>query len=88
VWLLGLLGLGALVVNDFRKGQDISILMILLVLALPRVVMTLRGRARSGTYYQIGHSTRLAVGAIYLGLLVFLVAMSWYLKQRGAPTFI
>jgi Zn-dependent protease len=88
VWLLGLVGLGALVVNDFRKGQDISILMILLILALPRIIATLRGPARAGPYYQIGRATQFSIGLVYLALLLFLVAMSWYLKHKGAPTFL
>jgi Zn-dependent protease len=89
VWILGLVGMGALVVNDFRHGQDVSVLMIMLILALPRVIVTLRSSAaRAHAYYRVHRLTAMAIGAAYLALLIALVGMTWYAKQRGAPVFV
>jgi hypothetical protein len=81
--------MGALVVNDFRHGQDVSVLMIMLILALPRVIVTLRSSAaRAQAYYRVHRLTATAIGAAYLALLIALVGMTWYAKQRGAPVFV
>lgn len=82
IWILGLIGLGWLVYEDFRSGQDFSILVILLVIALPRIIATLKGRARQGPYFQIGRAAPVLIGAAYLALLAVLIVGRWYTERK------
>ncbi|MGH7178344.1 MAG: site-2 protease family protein [Tepidisphaeraceae bacterium] len=82
VWILGLAGLGAMVVDDFRHGRDFSLLMVLLLVALPRVLAVLRGGARKGEYYNVGRAANLTIGAAYLVLLGLLAWLRWYTQGK------
>jgi Zn-dependent protease len=75
VWILGLIGMGGLAVRDIARGRDVSILILILVFALPRIAITLKTGARNGAYYQIGRRASATVAVSYLLLVGFLAAL-------------
>ena len=83
IWILGLAGMGLLIVVDIQAGQNVSIFVIILVVALPRIVQTLKPKGRSGPYYAIGRVAPVVIGAAYLSLLGLLICLIIYTGLRG-----
>jgi Zn-dependent protease len=77
VWITGLLGVVAWFANDFfRRGMINPILILLLVMAWPRVFTVLSQPQRRRTpYYQIGRRAKWAMGVAYAVLGVALYVM-------------
>ena len=68
-WVAGLVGLGWMLVGEFQSRQGPGILLIILIVALPRVIKTLKPSGRSGPYYAIGKSAPVLIGMAYIALL-------------------
>jgi Zn-dependent protease len=83
IWILGLVGMGLLIIVDIQAGQNVSIFVIILVVALPRIVQTLKPKGRSGPYYAIGRVAPVVIGAVYLSLLSLLLCLMIYTGLRG-----
>ena len=81
VWILGLLGMGALAADDLMHGQDVSILVLIVVIALPRIILTLQSGGRSGPYYQITRRATWTIATSYL-LLLALLGICYYITNR------
>lgn len=75
IWIAGLVGMGFLLFEDFQTGRNPSLLLIILLIALPRVIQTLKPKGRSGPYYAIGRVAPAVIGAAYLILLGALVGL-------------
>jgi len=78
VWVLGLIGLGAMVVDEMRAGGGSGMLIFILIIALPRILRTLKSGGRSGPYYAIGKVAPLVIGLAYLVLLGMLAGLRIY----------
>ncbi len=78
IWLIGLAGMGLMIVDEFRDKREPGVLLLILLVAVPRIVQTLKGKGRTGEYYRIGTASRVAVSAAYLALLGCLIALRWY----------
>jgi Zn-dependent protease len=78
VWVLGLGGLGWMLWGEFRSSSGPGILLLVLIVALPRIIKTLKPSGRSGKYYAIGKAAPIAIGAAYLTLLAALIGLRWY----------
>ena len=82
VWIPGLLYVVWWVVTDYRESGTINpILVLLLVMAWPRVVGILKAQNRKAPYYQIGWKAQWAMGAAYIVLAATLQVM--YLMAGG-----
>jgi Zn-dependent protease len=86
VWVLGLGGLGWMVYDDFRHQVESSMLLIILIIALPRIIRTLKSKGRSGPYYAIGKTAPVVIGAAYLALLAILIGLRWYTEHHLPKT--
>jgi Zn-dependent protease len=75
VWIPGLLVVVAWVVRDFLTGRFNPILILLLLMAWPRVYKVLTTRHSIEPYYQIGWRAKWAMGVAYVVLGVTLVVM-------------
>jgi Zn-dependent protease len=77
VWITGLLGVVAWLAHDFfRRGMINPILILLLVMAWPRVFTVLsEPRRRRTPYYQIGRRAKWAMGVAYIVLAGALAVM-------------
>jgi Zn-dependent protease len=76
VWITGLLGVFAWMASDFfTKGMINPILILLLLMAWPRVLGVLGGAHRREPYYQIGRGAKWAMGVAYVVLGVTLYVM-------------
>jgi Zn-dependent protease len=89
IWPIGFLVLLAVVVQQFyqaiRGGIWFSpVPLLILYFSFRRVWSTLRSGYRDDPYYRIPRKTSLAIGAAYLLLAVFLVAMLALTRQLGA----
>ena len=87
-WVLGLVGLGWMLLEEFRTQSGSGVLIIILVFALPHIIRTLKPRGRSGRYYAIGKIAPVAIGAAYLLLLLALIGLRWYTGRElpnGGP---
>lgn len=85
-WILGLLVLGGMVYSDIRQGRDVSILLLVLLISLPRVIATLaRPEYRRGAYYAITRRASWSIGVSYIVLLALLGVLMWYTGQIIQP---
>jgi Zn-dependent protease len=75
IWLPGLLATAAFTVWGILHGSTNFILILLLIYAWPRVKHVLANRGRMGAYYQISRRASVGMGAAYLALGLFLLAM-------------
>ena len=75
IWVLGLGGTVAMLVDEFKSGRGPGILLIVLIFALPRIIKTLKPSGRSGPYYAIGKVAPVVIGMAYLALIGVLLAM-------------
>jgi Zn-dependent protease len=82
IWILGLVGMGWMVMEDLKTGHQVGIFVLILIFALPRIVKTLKPKGRSGQYYAIGRMAPLVIGGAYLALLVLLVTLRMYCESR------
>ncbi len=82
VWVVGLCGLGWMVLDEFRTNQGSGILILILIIAHPRIIRTLNPAGRRGPYYAIGKVAPVVIGAAYLTLLAMLVGLRWYVEQH------
>ena len=78
LWVAGLCGAAWMLVNDFRSGAGPGILLLILIVALPRVIKTLKRSGRSGPYYAIGKTAPTLIGLTYLALLGLLIGFRQY----------
>ncbi|MBV8782474.1 MAG: hypothetical protein JO353_13845 [Phycisphaerae bacterium] len=78
IWILGLIGMGGMIVAELRDRREPGILLLILFVALPRIIRTLKPKGRSGPYYAIGKLAPAMVGVIYLLLLACLIGLRWY----------
>lgn len=85
-WILGLVALGAMVFDDIQRGRDASILILILLVSLPRVIMTLTNKQhRSGPYYNISKRASWSIGIAYILLLGILGILMWYTGRMIHP---
>ena len=82
IWLVGLAGIALLLVEQYRTQSGSGILLFILVIALPRIIATLKPKGRSGPYYAIGRVAPAVIGACYLGLLGALIALLWFSQHH------
>ena len=82
IWIAGLAGLGVMVFNELRSGASfgITILLLVLVYAVPRIVATLRSRGMKTPYYDISPRASWTMGILYVGLGLVLVFMFHHLN--------
>jgi len=86
LWIVGLVGLGLLLVQDlWASGGGIGVFILLMILfyALPRVRMTLRARGTHHPYYQISRRASWTMAALYIGLTVFLSGFMYWTGALG-----
>jgi hypothetical protein len=84
IWIPGLLAVVAWAVLGYLADGKINpILILLLLMAWPRVMGVLRSRNRNHPYYRIGWKAQWAMGAAYAILSVSLAVM-WLLTQVEA----
>jgi Zn-dependent protease len=78
-WLIGLVLLGAAVVY-FHSLNSIFIIILVLVVALPRLKQTFFGQPTEEMqrYYNVHISNRLSMGLMYLGLIAALLLGYWH----------
>jgi Zn-dependent protease len=76
IWIIGLIAMGWIMLDDFRHGRDVSLLIFIAIFALPRIIQTLKG-GRHGAYYQIGRRASMTIATCYLALL-FVLAGSYF----------
>lgn len=84
IWIAGLVIMGGLIYDDIRRGHDVTILLLILVFAIPRIIATLSRGGRSGPYYDISKLASISIGASYL-LLLALLAAAYYITSRQLP---
>lgn len=82
VWVLGLAGLAYMVVEDLRSHGSPGILIYVLIVALPRIIATLKRGGRDTPYYRISPAWRLLIGVCYLALLGTLIGLRMYTQQH------
>ena len=89
VWITGLLGVFAWMGSDFfRHGMINPILILLLLMAWPRVMMVLAGGAhRREPYFQIGRRAKWSMGVAYVTLGVLLYVMYELCKLEANRIF-
>lgn len=78
IWLLGLVAVAVLGVQDFMNGSLPVFPILILFYAVPRVMNTLRYRYTDHPYYQIGFWWPKILGAAYLllGLVLFVMTLA------------
>jgi Zn-dependent protease len=86
IWVLGMAGLAALIVQEVLAGHGAAVVVLVLVLtfALPRVRGTLARRAAGAAadpYYAISPAARRAIATLYVGLGVLLVVMRFVTRD-------
>jgi Zn-dependent protease len=83
-WILGLAGVGAWMLNEWRQtGRFSFILILILFFALPRIMDTLRSTAvRNHPYYQIGRQASSTMGVMYICLAAVLAVFYFGNKAR------
>ena len=78
IWMPGLLGVVAWIAYDFFVNNHFNfIFILLLIMAWPRIKMTVLGGGQRGPYYQIGGAAKWTMGAAYALLLITLATM-WF----------
>ena len=88
VWITGLLGVVGLLVRDFlRYGQINPLLILLLLMAWPRVFRVLRGSRKQDPYFQIGRAAKWGMGVAYVVLGVTLYVMFELCKLEAFRRF-
>jgi Zn-dependent protease len=75
IWIPGLLIAVLWVVKGFMQGRPSYILILLLLYAWPRVRQVLAQQGHRSEYYAISRSASFAIGAAYVTLGLFLLAM-------------
>jgi Zn-dependent protease len=82
IWLAGLAGLGLMVFNELRSGAGfgVTILVLVLVYAFPRILATLKSRGMKTPYYDISRAASWTMGTLYVALGLVLVFMFHYLN--------
>jgi Zn-dependent protease len=86
LWMPGILAVAASVVYGFIVGETNFILILLLLMAWPRVKATLLGHQHRGPYYQIGIKAKWAMGAAYVVLGLMLVLMFMLCRYEALRT--
>jgi Zn-dependent protease len=84
IWPLGLLGLVGMLVYQWVNGGFSPVLLLILIIAAPRMWRTFRYRERMANYYQIARSASWAIGCSYVFLAAVLVTMFYYAQYLGA----
>lgn len=85
IWVIGLGGMGIMLLDEFKSGRGPGILLIILIIAIPRIVKTLKPSGRAGPYYAIGKVAPVVIGVCYLALLGLLAGMRWYTAKLLPP---
>lgn len=85
IWVIGLAGMGMMLLDEIKSGRGTGILLIILIIALPRIIRTLKPSGRSGPYYAIGKVAPVVIGISYLALLGLLAGMQWYTAKILPP---
>lgn len=80
IWIIGLIAMGLIMLDDLRHGRDVSLLILIAIFALPRIIQTLKG-GRHGEYYKIGRRASATIATCYLALL-FVLAGSYFGTNR------
>ncbi|MEO6435187.1 MAG: hypothetical protein ABIP55_05440, partial [Tepidisphaeraceae bacterium] len=76
IWLPGLLAIvGWVIFGYMQTGRVNPIMLLLLLMAWPRVIGILRSRNRNNPYYQIGWKAKWTMGAAYVVLSVSLAVL-------------
>ena len=85
-WVVGVVGLVALIIRDLRHSNyGIFILLLILFYGVPRVRSTLLARGRHDPYYQINRAASWGIGVLYVALAVTLSLLLW--KTNGFRLF-
>jgi Zn-dependent protease len=85
-WIVGVVGLVALIIRDLRHSNyGIFILLLILFYGVPRVKATLLARGRHDPYYQINRLASWSIGILYVALAVTLSLLLW--KTNGFRLF-
>jgi Zn-dependent protease len=85
IWMPGLLGLVWMIIYQWQvTGRPSVLLLLLLFLAWPRVLQTLRGRRRgeASPYYDIGRRAQWTMAVYYVGLGMALMVL-FYVARVG-----
>jgi Zn-dependent protease len=87
IWVLGIAGLVGWLVrqvynNGTWDGRPNFILILLLVLALPRIIGTLTRRGKPSPYYAVTRRATWTIGTIYVVLGLGLYALFWYTRNQ------
>lgn len=78
IWIVGVVGLIALMVRDIRHSNyGIIILLMILFYGLPRVRATLAARGQNIPYYKISRLASGSIAALYITLAVTLSLLLW-----------
>lgn len=81
VWMLGIAGLAAMIVNELRAGHTPLLLIFVLVYAMPRVLANLRRPRGDNPYYAISKQAAWTIGVLYVLLGGLLFGMYWLTGQ-------
>jgi Zn-dependent protease len=81
VWMLGIAGLGAMIVNELRAGRTPVLLIFVLVYAMPRVMANLRRSRSDNPYYAISKRSAWTIGIVYVLLGLLLFGLYWLTGQ-------
>ena len=88
VWIPGLLYVVWWVLSDYQQhGRLNPILVLLLLMAWPRVMGILKARTRNNPYYRIGAKAQWTMGACYLLLAATLQVMHTVASVEGIARF-
>jgi len=85
-WIVGIIGLIALIVRDLRHSNyGIFVLLMVFFYGVPRIKATLLARGRHDVYYQINRMASWGIGLLYVALAVTLSLLLW--KTNGFRMF-
>jgi Zn-dependent protease len=88
LWIPGLLGLGALMVVQYRSNGSFGLFILAMVLfyALPRIRATLRRQGTNTPYYRVSRAASWIMGSLYFGLGCVLSYM-FFIQLNGFQLF-
>jgi Zn-dependent protease len=77
-WVLGVIGLVALIIRDLRHNNyGIIVLLMVFFYGMPRIKAALVARGRHDAYYQIDRVSSWTIGILYATLALTLSALLW-----------
>jgi Zn-dependent protease len=82
LWIVGLILLIGLFSFDWYNGVHDWLLILVLIVAWPRIKRTLRLRHQDLPYYQVPTSAAAAIGVIYLGLAITLIGLMVFIRSQ------